>query len=377
MRILFCTHCTDLYGANRSLLSLIEGLRSRFKIECYVLVPKFGPLTDVLEDKGIQFFVYEYRGWVNDGSTKAQLKAPLRLIFNLIQAVRIYTGLRSYSFDIVHSNSSVIPIGFFLSIIFKKPHIWHIREFGEKDYQLKFDFNSIFLKLGLKKSQIVIAISKAIQYHIADEYNYNNSHLLYNGIFNEDTIEIREFEWTQDMVFGIVGFIAPFKGHEEALHAFSCAIKVNPKLKFKIIGEGQKEYLDKLKQICYEEGLVEHVEFIGFINSAQEIYKQIDILIMCSQNEALGRVTIEAMFYGVPVIGFMGGGTQELIIHEKTGLFYSNGSKDLCEQMLRLVDSKSFMESISINAKKFVEGNFTVEKYVNQFHQLLDKFSKN
>jgi glycosyltransferase involved in cell wall biosynthesis len=52
---------------------------------------------------------------------------------------------------------------------------------------------------------------------------------------------------------------------------------------------------------------------------------------MCSKNEALGRVTIEAMSRGTPVIGFDNAGTSEIIKHAYNGFLYKEGASELSE----------------------------------------------
>ena len=50
MRVLFITHYTDLYGANRSLLNLIDGLK-QFKVKSFVLCPSEGEIPRALEKR--------------------------------------------------------------------------------------------------------------------------------------------------------------------------------------------------------------------------------------------------------------------------------------------------------------------------------------
>ncbi len=46
--------------------------------------------------------------------------------------------------------------------------------------------------------------------------------------------------------------------------------------------------------------------------------------LMCSENEGLGRVSIEAMFYGCLVIGRNSGGTKDFVFDGKTGLLFND-----------------------------------------------------
>ena len=81
---------------------------------------------------------------------------------------------------------------------------------------------------------------------------------------------------------------------------------------------------------------------------------------MSSRNEALGRVTVESMFYGCPVIGKNAGGTLELIKDNETGFLFAN-AQECAEKMLYVVHHD--VTTIIRNAQHFVLSNFTEECY--------------
>ena len=60
-------------------------------------------------------------------------------------------------------------------------------------------------------------------------------------------------------------------------------------------------------------GLKEEVTFLPYVNNLTELRENSDFALVCSRMEALGRVAIEAMLAGLPVIGADTGGTKELI----------------------------------------------------------------
>ena len=63
MRIAFFAHYAGQYGANRSLLTLVDGLRD-YGVEPLVLLPAAGPFVGELERAGIAYEVAPYApGW--------------------------------------------------------------------------------------------------------------------------------------------------------------------------------------------------------------------------------------------------------------------------------------------------------------------------
>ena len=84
--------------------------------------------------------------------------------------------------------------------------------------------------------------------------------------------------------------------------------------------------------------------------------------LMCSKNEALGRVTIEAMFAGCPVLGRNSGGTKELIRHGTNGYLYNDIDEGV--RYLNLLIDQSDMTRLLVNeGRNFAINNFSEEVY--------------
>lgn len=152
IKVAFLTHYTRLYGANRSLLNLIDGL-SEYGISSYVISPSEGDITEALRVRGIPVEILPIELWVSPrpSSTRNVLKyvyrhirwkyqALTRLCINFRVLKSLVDKLRIQQIDVVYTNSSVIPIGVLAARRLKIPHIWHLREFGDLDYGLYPDF---------------------------------------------------------------------------------------------------------------------------------------------------------------------------------------------------------------------------------------------
>ena len=139
MKILFITHYSALYGANLSMLGLISDLKTRYDCEITVLVPSVGELTDSLSKSGIRYIVTSYYQWELPTIKKItqQVKCIIKKLLNIVLFYKAYKQIPC-DFDLIHSNSSVIHIGDYLSKKLRIPHIWHLREYGKEDYNLEY-----------------------------------------------------------------------------------------------------------------------------------------------------------------------------------------------------------------------------------------------
>ena len=98
---------------------------------------------------------------------------------------------------------------------------------------------------------------------------------------------------------------------------------------------------------------------------------QADAALMCSSNEAMGRVTAEAMSACLPVIGYDHAGTAELIEHETHGLLYRGGPAELAAAMRRLVERRDLAREWGLAGWKLARGSFSTERYASRIHTVL------
>ena len=107
------------------------------------------------------------------------------------------------------------------------------------------------------------------------------------------------------------------------------------------------------------------VRVFPFSKDIKKYYQEANVLLMCSDSEAFGRVTIEAMSHGVVVIGKSSGATPEIIKDGVNGLLY-DGEEELYDKMIHFIDNQSSMNEIVENAWQTVYSKFTKERYLEK-----------
>ena len=97
-----------------------------------------------------------------------------------------------------------------------------------------------------------------------------------------------------------------------------------------------------------------------------------DVGIICSQNEAFGRATVEYMLSSMPVIGAKGSGTEEIIRHEINGYLYQGGEVDqLAGYMKKMIMDRNVVKEKGQNAYVYAQENFTSERTAEQIYQVI------
>ncbi|MDO9542467.1 MAG: glycosyltransferase family 4 protein [Kiritimatiellia bacterium] len=119
-------------------------------------------------------------------------------------------------------------------------------------------------------------------------------------------------------VVGTVGRFAPIKGHKYLIAAAQKALLAIPGMIFVFLGDG--ELLDELKAQAAGAGIQDNVMFLGWRPDVAGVMSTFDVFILPSLNEGMGKVLVEAMAMGKPIIASAVGGIADLVIHEENGM---------------------------------------------------------
>ncbi len=307
---------------------------------------------------------------------KDRWKAPARLGMNLGVLPMLVRKVRQWNVDLIHTNSSVTPIGALISEVLSLVHTWHIREFGDRDFGLHYDWGECLFQKIVSRANAAIAVSKAVRQHVLSDVDVS-CHVVYNGVISQERLkEMEAAERTQEdnssspYTFAIVGRISPAKGQKQALQALHHLRRQGKKARLVVAGSGKKEYEESLHRFCQSRGLEEAVSFLGYVSDPFEVYQRADAVLMCSPHEAMGRVTAEAMATGRPVIGYDRDGTAELIDDKHDGLLYDGTDDHLARCMEQFVDTPDWAQSLGRNGWEKAERRFTSEVYAQQIYDV-------
>ena len=106
------------------------------------------------------------------------------------------------------------------------------------------------------------------------------------------------------------------------------------------------------------------VEWISYSNSVADFFQSIDIFILPAvDDEAFGRVIVEAMMCGVPCIATRCGGPEEIIIDGETGFLVEADVRSLKKKLDQLIDDPELRKKIGLNAFGKSRSQFSILAY--------------
>lgn len=154
-----------------------------------------------------------------------------------------------------------------------------------------------------------------------------------------------------DLVVGTIGWLLPIKGPVYLLEALQLLWPQHPNTNLIYIGKGELE--SRLKELAAETGIYEKVRFLGWRDDVHRILPIIDIFVLPSLNEGMGRAVVEAMAAGKPVVASRTGGIPDLVVNGTTGYLTEPGDPDgLANAIGRLLDNPVLRRQMGQEGRK-------------------------
>lgn len=238
------------------------------------------------------------------------------------------------------------------------------------------------IKFGIEKSDAVTAVSNALieqtyeviqpdkqiepVYNFIDERIYKKtdaSHL-------KKQFEIQDDE---KVIIHVSNF-RPVKRVQDVVKTFA---KISARMPAKLLLVGDGPEMTIVCKLVKKLGITDKVHLLGKQENLEELYSISDLMLLLSEKESFGLVTLEAMACGVPCIGTNVGGMPEVIQHGKTGYLCELGDiNDMANKALTLLMDKQLHKQFVKDAETIVNEKFRADKIVDQYEQIYIRLVK-
>ncbi len=295
-------------------------------------------------------------------------------------ARRVAHLIKNETIDLVHHNNS-LPGNrstILAARLARVPQVCHVR--------MLHKFSSFERRLAGSVNTFIY-MSKAIEklYHDLG-IPPDKGHVVYDAFTTEPFAQTKhtatklraEFRLTdQDHLISNVGRLDWWKGHEYFLQAMAEVIRSQPNAKALIVGApdstpSSQAYYQSLQQLVSDLQLSNHVIFTGFRSDVPSIMATSDIVVhSSSEPEPFGRVVVEAMMAGRPVIATAAGGILDIVEDQVTGLLVPPKNASLMAKAIRqLLQNQERARIIGQRAKQRAQQRFSVEQHVTAIQRV-------
>jgi len=364
-KILYICDVPEWAGSTLSLRELISSVRD--VITPIVIVPQKNEVYDYFISLGVECHQFRYFlvyfGAAHRFSVRYCLKYLLQIIkifINILVAFKVAIKFKKEDITIVHTNTSAIDIGFLISRLLHAKHIWHIREmlnmFNDARFTL-FSYRCLKWKIG--HSDVIVFISNAVKQHWAI---HGSAQQVVMGDAVRSKYDVCYEPLKESFYISGAACLCDFKGMDYIVENFCKNKKSIRGEKLVLFGKCTDSYRQKLLSISEKYNQSEQIVFIGAVQQEELKYYLSHALafLQCSKIEGLGRTTIEAMFYGCPVIARDNGGSLDFVINDVTGLLFHT-ENDFMNKLNEVVEKD--MSQIIQNAQRLVCERYNLEEY--------------
>jgi glycosyltransferase involved in cell wall biosynthesis len=174
----------------------------------------------------------------------------------------------------------------------------------------------------------------------------------------------------------MAGRIAPWKGQD----VFIKALNLIPGVHGLIVGdalftEDDRRFAGSLPSLARNLGCADRVHFLGFRHDVNSLYREADIVVHCSViAEPFGRVVVEGMLCGKPVVAANDGGPRDIIEDGVTGLLHAPGNAEaLAGCLKRLLSNPEQAREIARRGQTAARERYDLRKVVAQTQSVLDR----
>jgi glycosyltransferase involved in cell wall biosynthesis len=367
-------------GAEGSLLLLVEGLRAE-GVEPAVALFGDGQLKERLSALGVPIVRLELPPRVRLAGRyrlpRTALEAWPLLAAGLPTAMRLAVLARGMRADVIHTNGMKAHLlGGLAGRLAGVPAIWHLRDFPPAGRP-----GRLFARAVRRLPRLVLVVSETVARAVRPADGGTPPVVtLY------DPLDTRRFRsglsgagFRRELgigpgvpLIGLVAHLTPWKGHELFLD-IACAVSDSGSpARFVVVGgpiydtNGHAGYADRLYRRANQLGLTNRVSFVGVRTDIPQILAALDVLVHCpTAPEPLGRVLVEAMAVGRPIVAARCGGIPEIVENGVTGLLVEPGDgPGFVSAVIRLLGDPALGERLAHEGRRRVDARFAVKTHV-------------
>jgi len=323
MRIVFVSLFHDFIGGGEhSLFDLLRGLPRRW--HPLLVTPEAGPLSAKAALAGIDV---------------AHLPMPKLGLASLPALWQWFAWLRSERPVLLHANNSRAAVyAGIAGRLHGIPMVFHCRV-AARDVRLDW-------LIGRLASRIICNSRAVARRFVA---RHDKVEVIYNGVPAIGT-EPAKKPWKAEAVMLFAGRLSAEKQPDMAVRAFARLAADFPRLHLAMVGGSDPQNMGYGAKIRGEaDGLpcAGRIHWLGQCENMAPWYAVADLLVVPSQHEGFGRVIVEAMGCGIPVIAFAVGGIPEVLQDGVQGRLVQPGDEaGLAKALHDLLDDAQLCRSM-------------------------------
>jgi len=148
----------------------------------------------------------------------------------------------------------------------------------------------------------------------------------------------------------VVGAVTSDKGQLDAVRSIEISLAAGADVQLDIYGAGSGNDIRRLTETINASPACNCVMYHGEIDDIRAVFAGSDLVLVPSRNEGFGRVTVEALQAGVPVVGYDCGGTAEVLRHGG-GALVAPDANAMAAALIELASDPAKLARLGVEAR--------------------------
>lgn len=306
---------------------------------------------------------------------------------------KVRKSIRDWHIDLVHTGTALNRQGAIAAQKAGIPHIWHIKEtigspnrvhFPLPDPQLAHYFESHSTRL--------VAMSEVVAQFFR-QHGVKNLEIIPDGVdltpyehnISKDLRASLKLAPNTLLVGMVAGLSSTWKQHDRFIRMAGAVAAGAPEVHFVIVGgmpstkarfpnDLGAHYAARMKALAEQVIPPGRLSFVDHVPAPDDIMRSLDILVHPCDIEPFGRVALEAMAAGRPVVGPLKGGIAETVIDGETGILVDTADLEAFSGAVsRLVNDAALRTQLGEAAVSHVSGSYNILLMVERISTLYEE----
>lgn len=373
-------------GSAISTLQLIQELKAKGVVSSLICFDngtegEKAAIAEVVEGR----VIFRKLHWMNKRIRAKGLKRPVVEALDWWQTWGGYRYLRLFqafadqqNIDLIHSSTLLNSEGMLLAKRLGVPHIIHGRELIGPGNPFQFYRFTRWVRRLTQHCDVLVANSKT---SLRLYQNYFPAEFL---CFVPNAIDVSGFRPKQHTAhktpkIAMLGNLTTkLKNHPRFVDIALKCLQHNQALEFRIYGiipEVPTPEMQEMQRKITAAGQGDRIKFMGHHPNPSEFLQEVDVLCHTADQESFGRVYVEAMAAGLPVVAVGKAGALDIVDHEKTGFLFTEDAEGV-EYLLQLADDAALRTQLGRAGRAKAEAEFGLAVLSQRVYTLYQKVLK-
>jgi glycosyltransferase involved in cell wall biosynthesis len=368
-QVLFVDHAGVLGGAELSLLDLAAAFGTRGE----VLLLADGPFRAALSARGVVVHV-ESLGALARVKKETRVPHPASAVDAIRVARRV--AARARGRDLVYANSQkAFVVAAAAGLFARKPVVWHLRDILAAPHFSATNVRAATALANLRAARVIANSQATADAFVAAGGRESLVRVVHNGIdpapfdavTGDDAAAMRKEIGIEpgEFVIALFGRFHPWKGQQVVLEALARL----PSVHALIVGAplfGEEVFESALHAQAERLGVATRAHFLGFRRDIPSLMAAADVIVHASvYPEPFGRVVVEGMLAGRPVVATRAGGIPEIVTDGESGVLVApNDPVEMADAIAALRADPARAARIASRGAERARDEFTVAAMV-------------